>query len=55
MEIVYLNKLGNVSSMLTHSWDPFSWLCGTQSPCADIGPNFPGNAEYYFKLEFSNR
>lgn len=32
-----------------------SWLCGTQSPCADIGPNFPGNAEYYFKLEFSNR
>lgn len=33
----------------------FSWLCGTQSPCADVGPNFPGNAEYYFKLEFSNR
>ncbi|PFX25178.1 Cation channel sperm-associated protein subunit gamma [Stylophora pistillata] len=32
-----------------------SWLCGTQSPCADFGPNFPGNAEYYFKLEFSNR
>ncbi|KAJ7371019.1 hypothetical protein OS493_028176 [Desmophyllum pertusum] len=32
-----------------------TWLCGTQSPCADIVPNFPGNAEYYFKLEFSNR
>ena len=33
----------------------FSWLCGTQSPCADVGPNFPRNAEYYFNLEFSNR
>lgn len=37
------------------SYDLYSWLCGTQSPCADIGPTFPGNAEYYFKLEFSNR
>ncbi|XP_048586067.1 cation channel sperm-associated auxiliary subunit gamma isoform X2 [Nematostella vectensis] len=31
------------------------WLCGSGSPCGNVRPKFMGNAEFYFKLEFSNR
>ncbi|XP_068749134.1 LOW QUALITY PROTEIN: cation channel sperm-associated auxiliary subunit gamma-like [Montipora capricornis] len=48
-----IKTLGNIP-VFTSSTNGISWLCGTQSPCADVGPNFPGNAEYYFNLEFSN-
>ncbi|CAH3111707.1 unnamed protein product [Porites lobata] len=49
-----LKTLGDIP-VFNSKTNGISWLCGTQSPCADVGPNFPGNAEYYFKLEFSNR
>ncbi|XP_027052574.1 cation channel sperm-associated protein subunit gamma 2-like [Pocillopora damicornis] len=49
-----LKTLGDIP-VFDSKTNGISWLCGTQSPCADIGPTFPGNAEYYFKLEFSNR
>ncbi|KAK2573969.1 Transmembrane protein 120B [Acropora cervicornis] len=49
-----VKTLGGIP-VFTSNTNGISWLCGTQSPCADIGPNFPGNAEYYFKMKFSNR
>lgn len=31
------------------------WLCGTESPCANVDPKFMDNAQFYFNVEFSNR
>ncbi|KAK3743026.1 hypothetical protein QZH41_009277, partial [Actinostola sp. cb2023] len=41
--------------VFNRSVNGIQWLCGTESPCANIAPKLAGNAQFYFTIEFSNR